>query len=166
MHQQKVVTTVGRLPKMAAHVVLAPNQPERAAAMHGKALVLSALLLATDICSTSAQSLFDQRVKCQQIAMRWPTLNSLRITENLSSNLDSKLGHCYVLNETISSDGVLFTLYDGITRERLAFTAEGTKKDGSINKFGQIYDKNYNGSYKLSFEYTEKYIADKMNTER
>ena len=34
--QQKAVTTVGRLPKMAAHVVLVQNQPERAAAMRGK----------------------------------------------------------------------------------------------------------------------------------
>jgi hypothetical protein len=50
---QKAVTTVGRLPKMAAHVVLVQNQRERAAAMQNKLQLFLILLYFTFFPSVS-----------------------------------------------------------------------------------------------------------------
>ena len=134
--------------------------------MHGKALVLSALLLALDISSTSAQSLFEQRIKCQKIAEHFPTSKSPNIREKYTSNFDAKNGHCYVLYQMSFTTTLSYTLYDGITSEMLASSQIITKNDGTIHKIGQIHDKSHTTSYTLSFENTEKYIADKMKTER
>ena len=172
---QRAVTTVGRLPKMAAHVVLVQNQPERAAAMRGKALIFSALLLALDISATSAQSLFEQRAKCQRYADDF-VLNYFEKHKIIryKSNYHAKLGNCYVLAEFDKSfKNEYFSelheqLFDAITKEELAFTFDGKRQDGSHKKFGLIFDKfskEYNNKM-YDYDTAEKYIADKMKTER
>ena len=168
---QKAVTTVGRLPKMAAHVVLVQNQRERAAAMRGKALVFSALLLATDICATSAQSLFEQRAKCQRYADDFIKKNSGGTNEywmeTYKSNYDTKLGNCYLLIKWISlsksqNNYIQNMLFDAVTQEGLATIWESTTTN---TKTGEINDPYFLG-VKNTFEAAEKYILDKMKTER
>jgi len=175
--QQRAVTTVGRLPKTAAHVVLVQNQLERAAAMHGKALVFSAFVLALGISATSAQSLFEQRAKCQKYADDFIKKNGIsnrsdeygeyKITSK--SNYDIKLENCYLLItkiytqkkfKDIFSDITSNHLYDAITQELLAYTFEDKAK-----QVGEIRDTYFIG-LKDNYQNTKKYIADKMKTER
>jgi len=174
LQAQRAVTTVGRQPKMVVHVVLAPSQLERAAAMRGKALVLCALLFATDICATSAQSLFEQRAKCQKYADEFASNHFEKHKINrYKSNYHAKLANCYILMEVNTSNKNEYfselneQLFDAITKEQLAFTFYGKMHDGTHKKHGLIFDKNskdYNKMY--DYDTAEKYIADKMNTER
>lgn len=171
--QQKAVTTVGRLPKMAAHVVLVQNQRERAAAMRGKALVFSALLLALDICATNAQSLFEDKIKCQRLAKENIGIDSYNIVQNrttkITSNYDAKNANCYALqiSEVIHSNpyqlSIQKILYDVITKRQIAVTQILEYENKSYNyEYGTVYDTNM----KFSYADVENYISDKMKTER
>ena len=171
--QQKAVTTVGRLPKMAAHVVLVQNQRERAAAMRGKALVFSALLLATDICATSAQSLFEQKVMCKKYADDFMIIikqDSLypNSTQTLSYNYHSKYSNCYVLSHRISkkefSEIHNKNLYDALTGDLIATTNIEIKQNTAISKIAKMYESQKEIS--VLYDYVENYITDRMKTER
>ena len=153
---QKAVTTVGRLPKTAAHVVLVQNQRERAAAMHGKALVFSALVLALGISTASAQSLFEQRERCQKYARDLYLMYSNQT--QYTANLDIKLGHCYVLIYSSSSK----FLYDAITKEDLAYIS----LDEKLNpKVCSVKSDDHLFVFKKC-DIVEKFISDKMKSER
>lgn len=155
-------------------MVLVQNQRERAAAMRGKALVFSALLLALDNSTTSAQSLFEQRAKCQKYADEFASNHFEKHKINrYKSNYHAKLGNCYILMEVNTSNKNEFfselhqQLFDAITKEQLAFTFFGKMHDGTHKKHGVIYDKNskdYNKMY--DYDTAESYISDKMKTER
>jgi len=158
---------------MAVVVVLAPSQQERAAAMRGKALVLCAILLSFDICATSAQSLFEQKAKCQKFADDFMQSQNVGIYwyQTYKSNLHPKLGNCYILVEASTADTNQpeyksdVYLYDAVIKEHLAFTKYIKRQNGSEIKSGMIYDSYYTGD-NFSYDAAEKYIADKMKTER
>ena len=169
----KAVITAGRLPKMAAHVVLVQNQPERAAAMRGKALIFSALLLALDISATSAQSLLDEKIKCQKLGQiifdEQIQLESEYVT--FRTNFDRKNQNCYVLIDKTPSNMSqkklwrTSDLYDGATKEIIAFTFYG-RDENWIERMTSWYVDGKNSISQNGLDAAEKYIADKMKTER
>lgn len=141
--QQKAVSIVGRLPKTAAHVVLAPSQLERAAAMRGKALALSALLLALDISVTIAQSQFQHEIyKCFIYGEEYR--KKLNLLPNRYVKFDYKIHfntideNCYFLVSYFSSDDTSVTsyFYDVIKDKILAESHSFINGYGSIVKNG------------------------------
>ena len=141
--------------------------------MRGKALIFSALVLALDISATSAQSLFEQRAKCQKYADSFMQ-NQIVGTywyQTYKSNFHPKLGNCYILVEANTADTnqpeykADVYLYDAVTKEHLAFTKYVKKQNGSELKGGMIFDKYYIGE-NYNYDAAEKYISDKMKTER
>ena len=171
---QRAVTTVGRLPKMAAHVVLVQNQPERAAAMHGKTIFSFAFLISVSISqAANSQNLFDEKVKCQKLGENIldDEIQLKGLSLNLRTNFDRKNQNCYVLIEKLPSDLTQIKkwqfnfLYDGVTKETIAISSYERDENFIEKRNGWYIDDELNIK-KNGFDAAQKYIDYKMKVQR